>query len=415
MKVIFHIDLNSFFAMVEQIIRPELDGKPIAVGHDNKKSVVSSASYEARALGIKSAMPIYKVKEIAKQKNVHIEIVASNFKYYTQFAAIFFNFLAKNYTDKIEIASIDECFVDVTDIWMKYGKAVDLAQDVMDKLFKETKLKCSIGIAPNKFLAKVASDIKKPMGITILNHDNMEQILWPMPIEDYWGIGRKTAPKLRELGINTIGDLAKSIDNPFLEKILGKNFYKTIKTANGISEDELDFSMNDLKSVGNSVTFMNNTDDKITIRQFLSDLSGHVAQRAQVKDLIGKTISISMKDESFKSITRQLTLNEFTNDYSIIYTNALRLFEDNWDGRILRHVGVALGDIKNKYKVPKQISIFESEDLSDVERVIERINEEFGFKALQTTQRYKDTINKKYQSKYLEKDDQTHWRLHNQK
>ncbi len=420
MKVIFHIDLNSFFATVEQILDPSLVGKPLVVGHRIGRGVVTTASYEARVLGIHAGMPTFQVEEIERRTKVKIEFRASSYHNYTYYASVFFNFLATHYTNKIEVASIDECYLDATDLWKTYGSVQKLAEDIIEKLKNETGLKCSIGISENKFLSKMASDMKKPLGYTLIRKADVESLLWPLPISKYYGIGRATSPKLLKLGIETIGDLARSEDNLEVKAILGKNHKKIVENANGLGNSDLDYSHNDLKTVGNSSTFREDLYDYNEIKRYIRSISMHVAKRANSKDLIGRTITLTLRSAGrkfeWKNITRQVTLEDYTSDWNIIYSKAVELFDDNWDRKPIRLLGVALNNVKNRYDIKKQLSLFEQDPadmLNDVERLIMKVNANFEKEHLMTLERYASTMEKKYQSRYLEKDE-TSWRLENQ-
>ncbi|MGN1182207.1 MAG: DNA polymerase IV, partial [Faecalibacillus sp.] len=190
MQIIFHIDLNAFYASAEISIDPSLEGKPLVISGNDRRSIVSTASYEARAYGIHSAMPLFKAKELCKD----LVIRPVNFDLYRKLSHQFFELIA-SYSTKLEVASIDECYVDFTEyITIHQIHPYHLAKEIQNKVYNELKLRCSIGIAPNKFMAKMASDMKKPMGITILNKTNYKELLWPLDVSEMFGIGKKTFP-----------------------------------------------------------------------------------------------------------------------------------------------------------------------------------------------------------------------------
>ena len=211
MQVIFHIDLNAFYASAEISRNPSLKGKPVVISGKSKRSIITTASYEARKYGIHSAMPLFQAKQLCKD----LIILPADFELYHRLSNEFFTIIA-SYSEILEVASIDECYLDVTAIIQeKKIHPVVLAKDIQTKVYEQLNLQCSIGISPNKFLAKMASDMKKPMGITVLTRNNLKEVMWPLDIKDMFGIGKKTQPKLRAVGINTIGDLAdyKNYDN----------------------------------------------------------------------------------------------------------------------------------------------------------------------------------------------------------
>lgn len=202
-RVIFHIDLNSFFASAEILKNSALAGQPVVVAGLNRRSVVSTASYEARSYGVHSAMPLH----MAMEKCPELVVVQGDYSWYEELSERFFKYLRK-FSPFIEPASIDECYMDVTEAIKAYKRPLDLAWIIQKNVMDDLRLPCSIGVAPNKFLAKMASDMRKPMGITVLRKQEVPRKLWPLPISDMWGIGKKSVPLLIENGIETIGDLA---------------------------------------------------------------------------------------------------------------------------------------------------------------------------------------------------------------
>ena len=205
MQIIFHIDLNAFFASAEISQNPQLVGKPIVVCRESRRSIITTASYEARKYGIHSAMPLFQAKKLCPQ----LITVPPHFALYKTLSQEFFQIIS-TFSKKLEVASIDECYVDMTEYIQEHHlQPYQVAQNIQKKVYNTLNLQCSIGIAPNKFLAKMASDMKKPMGITILTKRNFKEKLWHLPVGQMHGIGKKTVPKLEQHGIYTIGDLAK--------------------------------------------------------------------------------------------------------------------------------------------------------------------------------------------------------------
>ena len=207
-KVILHIDLNAFFVRCEELKNPSLEGKPVIIGHVGRGGIVSTCSYAAREYGVKSGMPTYEA--LLKCKDAIV--LGVDFEYYHEKSRQFFAFL-KKYTTLVEPASVDECFADFSDVLKNEKQPLVFIRNMQKDLYKETGLKCSIGVAPTKFLAKMASDMKKPLGLVVIRKRDAKKMLSPLPIEDFFGIGKKTSPHLRALGINTIGDLIKRIDD----------------------------------------------------------------------------------------------------------------------------------------------------------------------------------------------------------
>ncbi len=355
MQIIFHIDLNAFFASAEISIHPELKGKPIVICRQSKRSIITTASYEARKYGIHSAMPLFQAKELCS----HLVTVEPHFELYKALSQSFFEIIA-TFSPYLEVASIDECYVDMTEYFQKNkANPQDVAKTIQDKVYDTLSLQCSIGIAPNKFLAKMASDMKKPMGITIITNKDIKTKLWPLSIKDMIGVGKKTQPKLIELGIETIGDLANYHNYEKIKPIFGKNALIFYQRANGKDFSKINYSKNELKSVGNSTTFETDSNDEQFIRKKFRDLSREVSQRAKKRELISNSISITLKYTREKSRTKQIIIEHYTNEEEIIFATALLLFENIYNGEKLRLVGVSLNNVIHYKELNQQISLFE--------------------------------------------------------
>ena len=354
-KIIMHIDLNCFFARAQVIKEPELEGKPLIIAGTTRRGIVSTASYEARKFGINSAMPTYMALRLCP----NVIIRNCDFNLYHELSQKFFSYI-KKYTDIIEIASIDECYADMTEVMKDCKDPVAFLKNLQDNLFQETKLMCSIGLAPTKFLAKMASDIKKPMGITIIRRKDIKNILWPLPIKDMFGIGKKTYPKLEKIGIKTIGDFALDQQEE-TKKILGKFYYVLKDWAYGKGSDEVIVEANDPKSIGNSSTFLFDTDDYEEIRSMIYQESLDVTKRAEKENKIGYTITIVIKDSDFKTTSKSETIQVPTNSVEDIYNTALKLNDNYFVNKMIRLVGVTLSNLIDKKEFFVQMSFFDME------------------------------------------------------
>jgi len=383
-----HIDLNAFFAHAEVLKDPTLAGKPLVVGSASRRGIVSTASYEARKLGIHSAMPMYMAKKLCPQliiKNV-------DGHYYHQLSNQFFAFL-RQYSSIQEIASIDECYMDMTKAMRQVADPMTYLQDLQNRLLKETGLQCSIGIAPTKFLAKMASDLKKPMGITILRRRDIEKMLWPLPIKAMYGVGKKTYPRLEKLGIKTIGDLAQTED-PRVKKTLGKFFFVLQDWANGRGSDEVSIDDYEPKSIGHSTTFLDDVDDFEEIAGMLKVLCLEVSQRAQKEEQLGTTVQLTMKNADFSNITRSMTLEQPINDANTIFNVAMALLEKNYHNQPIRLVGVSLHNLESRENVIIQMSIFDYEQHEEQNRtrlLIHELNRKFEKPVFMTADQLKKT------------------------
>lgn len=351
-KVIFHIDLNSYFVSAEILRNRALEGQPVVVGGLSKRSVVCTASYEARSYGVHAAMPLHE----AYKKCPDLVVLEGDFDHYKRVSKQFFDFI-KTYSPFVEIASIDECFVDMSEVIKQYQRPLDLAWEIQQQLNEKLHLKCSIGIAPNKFLAKMASDRYKPMGIYVIRKQELNTKLWPLPIDQMFGIGKKTAPLLIKEGITTIGDLVKPENAETVRKLLGKQAPSTIQNVLGNGSDEIHFSRT-MQSISQSTTINHDVESYEEITQTLRRLAKSLANRAKEKELSGKLISISIRYHDFRNVVRSANVDYYTNEESDLYENALLLFDQHGENLPIRHLGITLGSLySDKVKV-NQLSLF---------------------------------------------------------
>ncbi|MCF0105771.1 MAG: DNA polymerase IV [Holdemanella sp.] len=366
-RVIFHIDLNAFFASAEEIKHPELEGLPLAVGSLSKRSVLSTANYIAREYGVHSAMPVYE----ALEKCPELVIVEGDYNYYRALSAQFFEYL-KRYSTMIEIASIDECYMDVTETIKKYKRPLDLAYQIQNGVYETLHLNVSIGVAPNRFLAKMASDMRKPKGITILRKSEIEMKLWPLPIETMHGIGKKTVPQLKKIGIETIGDFADEANEQKIMQLLKRNGYSMIQKARGNSSATLHCSTT-RKSLSVSRTFENDlyTMDEVLVK--VRTLCQNASDKLKQESQKGKLISLSLRDTEFKNIVRSISLPNYTNEYPVLYNYASNLVEEYFEPVGYRHIGIHIGSLQNADKIISQLSLFE-EPIQDTQTIVEQLN-----------------------------------------
>ena len=354
-KVIVHIDLNAFFASVEEVKNPSLKNKPVGIGGHGKRGVISTANYVARKYGVHSAMPVSQALKLCP----NLILVQESYDDYIKYSNAFFSMIRKYLGDKIEVASIDECYVDFTDYKDKCTDPISYLKEMQKDVYNTLGLGCSIGLSYNKFLAKMASDLKKPMGFTVIRNKDVSSLIWPLPINDMFGVGKKTAPRLKEIGINTIGDLANYDDIYTLRAILGKNYIFYKSNANGIDNSEVIYQKVDAKSIGNSTTYEKDLEDESEIRQALKVLSKSVSDSVISQNMLGFTVSITIRYYDFYTITRSMTVSEPICNEEEIYLRAVSLFERNYDNRPVRLLGVTLSSLKEKREVLQQMSIFD--------------------------------------------------------
>lgn len=352
-RVIFHVDLNSFFASAETLQHPELSDKPMIVAYDSIRSVVSTANYKAREFGIRSGMSVAQAKKLCKE----LIIQEPHYTLYQQYSYHFIEIL-KRFSPMVEQVSIDEAFCDMTYVIPRYPKPLDLALAVQESVKTHCGLDCSIGIAPNKFLAKMASDMKKPRGITVLRKKDVPYKMWPLPIEEMQFIGKKTAPLLRSIGIKTIGDLANYQDLSALQKILGNTMQVTINHANGIGDDQLN-SASDIQQLSQVYTLTVSLQNESEVKDSFKTIAQSLAKRCVSNDKMGYIVGITVRSDDFKTKTRQekLTSPVYTSDD--LYMHAMRLFESMESMYPIRLIGIFINQLVSLHTGTLQLNLFD--------------------------------------------------------
>lgn len=364
-KVILHLDMNSFFASVEQAHDSSLKGIPMAVAGNPKKrrGILVTCSYEARALGIFTTMTVGEARRLCPE----LVIVPPDFEKYRVASSAVFDLL-RTYTNLVEPVSIDEAYIDITDIG-GLTNAVAITEGIQQRILEELDLPCSIGIAPNKFLAKTASDMKKPMGITILRKREVEQILWPLPVIEMHGIGKSTETKLQALGIYTIGDLAMA-DEVVLRSSIGKNGVRLHKRANGIDERPVDpEAAAERKSVGSSTTLAIDETELAECLTIFKWLANKVAIRLDYEQLAGTVIMIQIRTADWQNQTRSRTVINPLYKEEAIYEEAAHLFIRHWDGAPIRLLGITVTNVIPMNELHEQLSIYNYENHAAEEKL----------------------------------------------
>ncbi len=357
---ILHIDMNAFYCACHAAHEPgKYKGLPTAVAGspETRHGVVVTASYEARACGVKATMLVPQALRVCPD----LILIAPDFDLYRAYSKRVMR-LVEEFTPQVEVFSIDECFADVTQS-VAFGDAATIAATIQSRILKEIGLPCSIGVGSNKFLAKMASDMKKPLGITMLLSQDVPQVLWPMQVKDMFGVGSKTSERLWRLGILTIGDLAHA-DLQRLYHIFGRHALFLIAHANGQDDSPVRKERPQAKSVGHSVTLAFDERDAQKLLVVLMNLCDQVGRRLRKKGLQGKTVTVVIRYHNRKTITRAVTLNAPSDLTEDIYAHARQLFYDNWQGEDIRLLGVSISNlIKQADGVVSsvQLSLFDQE------------------------------------------------------
>jgi DNA polymerase-4 len=341
----------------------------MAVGGLGRRGIILAASYEAREFGVRAAIPTYQALNLCP----HLIIKSPHFELYKIYSDQFRQFI-KQYSPIVEMASIDECFIDMTLPLKGVTDVPAYFKELQNRLLSETGLKCSIGIGPTKFLAKMGSDYKKPLGITIIRKRDIPKILFPLPIKDLYGVGKKTYLKLQAIGIKTIGHFFHT-PKEVLEPMMGRFYYVLMDWLVGKGDDEVLTAYGDPKSIGNSSTFMNDTNDFEEIKAMFISLAHEVSKRAIEDRMLARGLQITIRDTDFKTITRSVKLNRYFNDYETIISQALYMFEQNYRGALIRLVGVQIHDLKPMDEAVEQLSIFNYKEAVEQNQTRLLINE----------------------------------------
>ena len=354
-KVIFLVDMNAFFISCEMTRNDSLVGMPAAVAGDPKKrtGIILAANYEARSYGVKTTMLLHEALRLCPK----LILVPPDHRFYGQKSEEVMALLS-DFTPVLEQNSIDEAWLDMTGCEGLFGKPVDAAKRIMSEIKDRLGLWCSIGIAENKFLAKMAAEMKKPLGITELWKQDIPIKFWPLPAKEMYGIGRKTAEKLNQIGIQTIGELAK-LDVTLLVKTFGKSGNEIHLYANGIDDSPVLARMaDDMQSIGRSTTLPEDISHIEKAKLVLMELSDDIGTTARRHNKKGRTVHITLKYSDFQVVTRQTTIPP-TCTTKEIYQAGCSLLEQNWNRfRSVRLIGISLSGFHEDCSAA-QLSLFD--------------------------------------------------------
>ena len=384
-RKILHVDVNNAFLswtaveMLKNGAEVDIRTIPAIIGGDEekRKGIVLAKSTPAKKYGIKTAEPIY----FAKQKCPNLEIYPSNFKIYRKYSNDLYNILCE-YTNKIERFSIDECFLDITNFLPSGKKDLDIAYEIHSRVKQELGFTVNIGVAPNKLLAKMASDFEKPDKIHTLYEAEIPTKMWPLPIADLFMVGKKSIPKLEQLGIKTIGDLA-SRNKQDIEKLFGK-FGKTIwEYANGIDLSEVNSEPEEPKCIGNSATLPKDLSNIEKIEEVLLALTEQTTYRLRKHNLLTSTIGVQIRTNEFKNFSHQKTLLTPTDSTKIIYETAKEVLKELYKGQPIRLIGIKVDKLTSPNA--QQISLFDTpknEKQQKLDKALDNIKEKYGYNSV---------------------------------
>lgn len=372
---IMHVDMDAFFASVEQRDDPALQGKPVIVGGKSRRSVVATASYEARAFGVHSAMPLSQAKRLCP----HGYFVAPRFEAYRE-ASDAIHQVMLHYADAYEPISLDEAFLDISGMGNQYPTLGAIGRAIKEEIRSAVHLTASVGIAPNKFLAKMASDMKKPDGLCIIPYSREREVLAPLPVRRLWGVGEVTEKKLLAAGFRTIADIQEAPPEK-LSALLGNQGTLLKDLSFGI-DDRPVVSSRQVKSIGDESTYEYDLTDRQKIDREIAIHSDIVAQRLRRHDLAARTISLKIRFASFKTIMRSLSLEEGTNLQETIDSTCQTLLSRIPLTEGIRLIGVTASNLGAPLSIPSLFSD-EEDKRSRAAKAMDSIQQKYGRKALQ--------------------------------
>ena len=375
-KIILHVDMDAFFASVEQLLNPEWIGQPVIVGADPQdgkgRGVVSAASYEARKYGVHSAMPISRAYQLCP-KGVYVQPHGHLYQHYSQQV---FTILSR-FSPLVEPLSIDEAFLDMTGSLHLFKSVKAIGEKLKDEIKQETKLPASVGIAPSKSVAKIASDLNKPDALVIVEPGKVQDFLDPLPVTKLWGIGEKTFDNLLKMGIRTVYQLRQYPQEVLIQKF-GKMGQHILNMATGTDQREV-VPTDEVKSVSNEITFDEDQTDMELVKKTVFNLSEKVAGRLRRSGIQGKTVQLKIRFHDFKTYTRSYSFKSYTNLTDEIYKTSLFLLDEFDPLEIpVRLLGVGVSNLESEGG--KQLSLWEL-DLDKklkVEKVMDQIQDKFG-------------------------------------
>jgi len=376
-RAILHVDMDAFYASIEQLDDPRLKGRPVIVGADPKeghgRGVVAACSYEARKFGVRSALPIGRAWKLCPEG----AFVRPRMSRYVEVSAQVMEVL-RQFTNLVEPLSIDEAFLDITGSIALFGAPVQIAKAIKKQIRDATGLTASAGVAPNKFLAKIASDLKKPDGLVVVENEAIEEFLKDLPIARLWGVGPKTEERLREMGLHTIGAIRARAQED-MARALGSNLGVHLHELAQGHDDRPVVPNWEPKSVSNETTFEEDTRDREVLVQTIRRLAESVGRRLRRENYRARKVTLKIRFEPFDTHTRQTSVKRPIDGDEEIARLALSLFDQFSLERRVRLIGVGAGEIVRPGEESTQMGLFdEPKKESVIDRTVDQIRERFG-------------------------------------
>ena len=396
-RIIMHIDVNNAFLswtalyLLKNGSKYDIRDSYAVIGgsEETRSGIVLAKSTPAKRLGIKTGETLYE----ARKKCKVLRTYPPNFQFYQEMSKKLFNLISK-YTPDIEVASVDECYLDYTKIKTMQGDQLEFARKLQKEILDELGFTVNIGIANNKLCAKMASDFTKPYKIHTLYKEQIEEKMWPLEVGELFGIGKKTVPKLNKLNIFTIKDLANTTPE-ILYPYFKNQSQNMINWANGIDDSPVISTPQEPKGIGNEITLERDIDDITKLNEYLLFLSEKVGLRLRRQNKYANVIAVILKDNTFKKYSHQKKLETATNDSTEIYNNAKKILKEIYKEEKIRLIGIRLDNLTDK-KI-KQVSIFDEEtETNNIDSVIDQINIKYG-----NIVKKASLVNKKYKNNKL--------------
>ncbi|NDV19646.1 DNA polymerase IV [Pseudodesulfovibrio sp. JC047] len=370
---ILHIDMDAFFASVEQLDNPELRGQPVAVGGSSERGVVSAASYEVRAYGVHSAMSVVKARQLCP----NIILVPGRMKRYKAVSRLAMGVLHE-FSPTVEQTSVDEAYLDGTGLERLFGPIDEVARRIKTRMVEVTGLTCSVGAAPVRFLAKIASDVNKPDGIFIVHHQDVPTFLHTLPVQKIPGVGKKFVQRLKRHGVRTCGDVLRK-PRYYWEERLGKYGGALHDRASGIDPTPVMVSSG-AKSCSAENTFHQDTTDRDILKKWLLVQSERVGADLRRHGYKGRTVTLKIKYADFKQITRSKSLDGRTDETSVIFETVCGLLQRERLRRAVRLIGVGVSNFEIR---TRQVMLFEESPLeleatSELDKAVDAVRRKFG-------------------------------------
>jgi len=373
--------MDAFYASVEQMDNPALRGKPVIVGGTSKRGVVCAASYEARKFGVHSAMPVFRAEKKCP-KGIFLPVRMARYREVSKRIMS----ILRGFSPLVQQISIDEAYMDISGVDRLLGKPEEIGRHIKQGIREATSLACSIGIAPNKFLAKIASDLDKPDGLKVIHPEEVQEFIEKLPIEKVPGVGGKSALSLHKMGIQTLGDV-KRVPESLLKRKTGKFGNRLLELSKGIDASAVVPSAQ-AKSISSEETLAVNTNDVEALKKELLVQSEIVGRRARDKGVKGTTVTLKLKRANFKQMTRSVTLDKPTNSTNTIYEQGVKLLQRVKRSSKFRLIGVGLSNLVTTEAFPMQLDLFQAtgrkaKTWEEAEKAMDAIKEKFGRDAIQ--------------------------------